>query len=274
VLPLDLPDDPTPGLLAALPAEELRALGVAVDRRSLLMQPAWRSDEQAVALVGTRPSGPADVTVLDMRSALRAAAVHGCGTPAASAGVTALLLNIVEARRLLRRTEAVHLWLLCLGPAVPVAHVLDVAAIARRAVGWPHARSLRVHGDGAVARVRSHSHRALALLEQCLPETALAGARCRRDGHGLCLLAPPSTAFGRRRVHARASHWEDGEAAASLPWTVAQERLDLAGVAARVAMAAAAHAREPARPVEARVAPAAGVLPIRGGAPAEVSVDP
>ncbi len=257
-------------LLGSLPADVLRRLGIGVDRRSLLLQPGWRSDEQAVERIGGRPLGPAHVTALQLSAPLRAAALAGVGTAAVRVAVDQFAANLARALALVGRGRRANLWLCALGTPVAVAHTLDVAALSRRIVGWPYAAMLRIRQTSAQARIDATGHRALDLLRARLPDSALAGATIRDLGSTLVLLAPPCTAFGRQRLFARSSHTDERARLALLPWSPrTADHLDLAGLGARITMAAATAAAErrrrhlPARPMTA--APTQ-LLPLRGPA--------
>ena len=256
--------DPAAEFAQTLPTAELRRLGVAVDRRGLVLQPRWRSDERSVACIAARPFGPAHLTVLELRGPLQAAAIFGLGTSAVRVATAETAQRIAQARELVAARGRPTLWLVALGAPVGVAHVVDVAALVRRIVGWPHGRSLRVHAGSTRARIEAPGHRALALLRKRLPASPLAGARMHEEPDALVLSAPPCTAFGPRRAFARACLPGEGTFGMALPTAPRTEfGLDVAGLAARIAMAAAATAadrRRRALPAAPTPAPASSPL--------------
>ncbi|MGE3173017.1 MAG: hypothetical protein AB7O97_10370 [Planctomycetota bacterium] len=248
ILPLDrAPDGAAPAaaeLLDALPVDVLRRRGVAVDRRALQLQPPWRSDHQAVELLTTRPDGPPDLAVLDMRGPLLAATRHGAGSAAVAAAHAALAADLARGLEVLRRGGPASLWLCALGAPVPVAHVLDVRRILQRGLGRRAMRDLAVHCGAATARLCG-GRRALAAALALLPSTPLRAAKVTDLGSEVLLRAADCTAFGARRIHARPPHPDERPAAALLPYTPrTTSRMDLAGLAARVTMAAFAAAPE------------------------------
>jgi hypothetical protein len=245
VVPLDQVDDrddPGAALSAALPARELRDLSIRVDRKSLVLRPPWRSDDQVVDQIGERPTGPAAVTVLELFGPLRAAIAGGLGHAHREA-LEQLDHHVARACEQLRRGDPPALWLVALGGPVPARTTLDVARCVRDHLPWL-AGGFTIEVAPHAATVRAQTRRGLDLLLARLGDTPLAALPVHDRGDGAVrFLAPPELAFGPRPVFARAAHRGERPAAALVPRPLRQTgRLDLRSLAARVAMAAVAAA--------------------------------
>ena len=250
-------DDAAAALGRALPVDALRDLGVEVDRSSLVLFAGWCSDDQQVARLERRIGGPARLTVLDLREPLLAAIAAGSPGDGSERAARALLANVQRATSLLRRRGPVGLWLAALGAPVPVTHTCDGKALLRRLLGRAAGGS-RIHAEPHQLTVACGSHRASMLLRARLADTFLGDAVAEDLGGGrLRLFAPRRVAFGRTPVHARAPHHDEACATAGLPRLPrTADRLDLAGLGVRCALAAAAHA-ELTLPLRARLEPEA-----------------
>lgn len=69
-------------LLELLNAENLRGAGVTVNLASLLLSPAWRSDDATLHNLGRRPGGPAEITCIRLREQARKGMHDGLGSQA------------------------------------------------------------------------------------------------------------------------------------------------------------------------------------------------
>jgi hypothetical protein len=243
LVPLDIGiDDPAAQVLDALPAQELRDLGLRLDRGSLVW-PAAACDEERDLSRWERCSTAAapSLAVLGITAPLTAAMVAGPDAPGYARACEGAAAAIVRARRALARRGPVHLWLCALGAPEPVSSTWDVRRRVDSLLG-PVRASARVEVFPDRAHIACANHRTAAALRLRLHDSEFACATVQDLGMGRLLLLPPrGVAFGSRHVHARAPHAATAGAAALLPAPPrTTARLDLRGVAVRCALAAAA----------------------------------
>jgi hypothetical protein len=246
--PLRLPGDPVAAVLGGLgAAHELHDLGVAVDRSSLVLRPAGRTDATAIAGVARRTTGPADVTVFAARDALPQAMVGGPVAVAAAAQQLGALLDHLGT--VLRRGDAPEVWFVGLGSPVAVHRTFDLAAAWRGHVLPPLAHELTLHHTPGSATVHADNQRALDLAANTLRRAPFARhGRVQAVANGqLHFTAAPHVAFGPRPLAARAPlpHEANGIACAPLGDLVRKADLHLADVMARFWLRAATLHVEP-----------------------------
>ena len=205
--PVELPSDPVRTLAFECDASDALAdLGVAVDRRSLLLRPRGRTDATAIERLAERPTGPAPVTVFESTGVLDAAVVGGIR--AAAAAARQLGDTLAAARSRLRRGDPPEVWFVGLGSAAPVGAMFDFAAAWRRRVAAPLARDLRVEMAAGAVRIAGANHRALQLAASvlaCAPFDRHGEATAPSRGE-VVFRARAGTAFGERPVAARATN--------------------------------------------------------------------
>jgi len=262
--PLRLPEQPLQVALDGGAAAELRDLGIAVDRSSVVLRPAGRSDATAVETIARRATGPAEVTLFAANDVLAQAAVGGAVAAAAAAERLGALLDHLGV--LLRRGDAPEVWFVGLGSPVTVSTTFDLAAAWRHHVLAPLAHDLTLHGGPGAATVRADNQRALDLAVDRLRRAPFARhGRARQIGNGqLQFAAAPGVAFGPRRIAARAPlpHEANGIACAPLGDLARAPDLDLAQLMARFWLRAAArHVEVDDTDLAARVAVAAPAGP-------------
>ena len=280
LVPLDLGvDDPAGQVLDALPAQELRDLGLRLDRGSLVW-PAAACDEERDLARWERCPAPAlpSLAVLAITAPLTAAMTAGPDAPGCARACDDAAAAIVRARRTLARRGPVHLWLCALGAPEPVSSTWDVRRRVDSLLG-PARAAARVEMFPDRAHIACANHRTTAALQQRLRDSEFALATVQDLGMGRLLVLPPrGVAFGSRHVHARAPHAAAADAIALLPEPPrTTARLDLRGVAVRCALAAAAlgddRVRTPDAPRLSPAAPAPDLLPLLRGRDAEAGIE-
>jgi len=256
--PLQLPEHPVAAVLDDFDAaRQLHDLGVAVDRSSLVLRPAGRTDATAILGAAQRATGPADVTLFEARDVLQQAMVGGPVALAAAAQQLGALLDTLGA--VLRRVDAPEVWLIGLGSPVGVRTTFDLAAAWREHVLPPLANELTLHHMPGSATVRADNQRALDLAANTLRRAPFAqNGRVQAIANGqLHFTAAPHVAFAARPLAARAPlpHEANGIACAPLGDLVRMPDLDLAQLMARFwTRAAALHVELTDDAVEARTA--------------------
>jgi len=243
VVPLaDVPANPIACLLGPFDAVvELRDLGVAVDRSSVLFRAANMPDAAVIAALSGRVTGPADVTVLAFSSVLDAARAGGnAAVPRARIELGALL---EAAGDRLRSGERPELWLVGLGDPQPVHTTFDVERHFVARVPAPLSQQLQLLVGEAAATVIGENQRALDLARELLGKPPFRGCGTTvlpRPG-ALQFVASAGFAFGSTRVAGRAAHRNEATAAVLLPAAArtAARSIDFRGLLARFWMRAA-----------------------------------
>ena len=201
---LALPGNPVRDCLHELDATaDLRNLGIDVDRSSLLLRPAGRTDETAMQALAGRALGPAPVTLFEATSVL-AQAIAG-GTHAALVAAAELGTMLTRLGTRVRRGDLPEVWLIGLGSAAAVHTTFDLDAAWQQHVLAPLADDLALRLLPGLATILGDNQRALDLAAHTLGNAPFArhGHLLPRRPGRLRFAAGAGIAFGKRRTCAR-----------------------------------------------------------------------
>ncbi|MCA8973217.1 MAG: hypothetical protein KDC98_00775 [Planctomycetes bacterium] len=221
----------------------LRDVGVAVDRSNLVLRPAHWSDADAIAGIDRRPTGPAQVTILELRAVLESCRRSGPAALPAAIGHAADRLRHIADR--LRAGDPCEIWLLGLGELEPVSRSFDFDREWRRGLPPPLGDELSTIIAPAVVTIGTTS---LEATERA--RATLASPPFRGKGTGVVMnpfrlefRASHGLAFGARRQPMRAAHREEATTVAVLPRPTREPALplDLRGFVARFWLRASGH---------------------------------
>lgn len=222
----------------------LRELGVAVDRSSLVLRSTASCDDQAIATLSRRPTGPAHATILELRSVVETGVA--AGLDAVPAALSLLAQRIARTALRVRSGEPTEVWVLGLGDLQPVATTFDFEPAWRHSRAGPIAGELEVLIGLGCVTLRATNQRARDIACGVLTGWPFRqyGSVTEEFDQRLRFVAAPSVAFGRRRVAARPPNREEAGLQALLPRAprAAEIAPDLRAMIARFWMRAAAHA--------------------------------
>jgi len=245
----------------------LRELGVATDRSSLVLRSTTACDDSAIAALSRRPTGPANATILELRSVVQAGLT--AGLDAVPAALSQLAERIAAAARRVRSGEPTEVWLLGLGDLQPVTATFDFERAWQDSKAAPIARELESQVGLGCVTIRASNERARDIARDVLTREPFRqfGSVTTTFDLQLRFLAAANVAFGRERVAARPPDREEAELQALLPRQprASEIALDLRTMIARFWMRAAAHADlravTPVTSVPTTGAPPAGTVP-------------
>ncbi|MHC5063041.1 MAG: hypothetical protein ACYTG5_03590 [Planctomycetota bacterium] len=155
--------------LELLDAQSLRQAGLQVDLRSLLLSPAWRSDDASLLQLGQRPAGPADLTCLRLRDQARAAMQFGLASAAHLDSLKRMETLIRKAEEaLLEPGVEVRRLLLSYAPLVPTERSFDACAYLLERTTRRQRRELELRQSPGALQIRADNNEALAAAEAIL----------------------------------------------------------------------------------------------------------
>lgn len=262
-----LPERPVRLLLDDFDAtDELRNLGVTVDRSALLLRPARRTDATAADRVGAGPMGPASATLFESTDVLGAARIGG--ERAALAASTQLGCLVARLAERLRRGDLPEIWLLGSGSPEPVHTTVDPGPLLDRHLPPPLAGELTVRTAAGSVVIAAANTAALLHAARTLAAPPFSGwGTVRIDDNEARLSAHRGYAFGRRRLAARMPHAKDavGVVAAPLGSTTPATGIPFEQLIARFWMRAARHVAAAPEPDRAGVSTAERRAPATEG---------
>jgi hypothetical protein len=225
---------PVDSLSDALRADDLRAAGATVDRRSIVLRAAWQSDASVLHGLCRHAGGPADLTLLWLGDVSRIATRAGLATPAHRAALATLERGLQRAAATLAADRSVVRVVLTVAPLHPVDRWFDPQALLARALPRG-ANGVDVAACLAHATVRCASMQSTAAVTDALARTGLTEhgdllgpdelatlGMTSRPGE-IVLRARPGIAFSRWPVRAAPRLGTDRSGCAIVPWLSARQ---------------------------------------------------